>query len=98
MFQLIVQYFTPKTGINVKLLDFYEDPEKTSNDILNAIKSRLKKQNLPLKYISAYSAGNASVNFGNRHSVFTSFEKRMSLHCTGWLQGSYHSQCYLTCC
>ena len=75
MFPLIVQYFTSKTGTNVKLLDFYEDLEETSNDIVNAIKIRLEKQNLPLKYILAYSADNASVNFGNRHSVFTSLKK-----------------------
>ena len=75
MFPLIVQYFTPKTGTNVKLLYFYEDLEETSNDKVNAIKIRLEKQNLPLKYISAYSADNARVNFGNRHSVFTSLKK-----------------------
>ena len=78
MFPLIVQYFTPKTGINVKLLDFYEDPKETSDDIMSAIKVKLDKHNLPLECVSAYSADNASVNFENHHSVFTLMKEQCS--------------------
>ena len=71
MFPLIVQYFSPNTGVNVKLLDFYEDPQETSDDIMRQIQARLNKHSLPLESVSAYSADNASINFGNCHSVFT---------------------------
>jgi hypothetical protein len=75
LFPIAVRYWTPKNGVENKVLDFYDDPDETSAGIANPIKARLTENLLSLENISSYSANNASVNFGKRNSVFQKLQQ-----------------------
>ena len=57
-------------GVQTKVLDFYEDSDETSAAIHYQIVTKLKESGLELDRISAYSADNASLNYGRYNSVF----------------------------
>lgn len=65
-----IQYFHPRVGICRKLLDFYEDSKEKSIDIFHCIKNITESNGLQISQITAYSADNASVNYGKHNSVF----------------------------
>lgn len=69
-FPYAVQYFNEKHGICRKLLDFYEDSEETSLDIFQCLQKITAACDLKMSQISAYSADNASVNYGKFNSVY----------------------------
>lgn len=69
-FPYAVQYFNNKKGICQKLLDFYEDANETSLDIYQCLKKITADAGLSINQISAYSADNASVNYGIHNSVY----------------------------
>lgn len=69
-FPYAVQYFDSKKGICQKLLDFYEDADETSLDIFQCLKKITADADLSINQISAYSADNASVNYGIHNSVY----------------------------
>uniref|UniRef100_A0A9J8D4G3 Uncharacterized protein n=1 Tax=Cyprinus carpio carpio TaxID=630221 RepID=A0A9J8D4G3_CYPCA len=69
LFPLALRYYTPDLGVQNKLLDFYDDCNENSDAIFNQVVSRLER-NLGLERISAYSADNASVNYGVHNSVY----------------------------
>lgn len=71
MFPICVQYFTIESGVNKKLLDFIEQNDEHSVVLAEMIVSSLSAHRLDIKNVSAYSADNASVNFGCKQSVFT---------------------------
>ena len=56
------------------VLDFFENPNETSETIYNDIKSRIIKNKLQIINVSAYGADNAAVNFGKNKSVFTNLK------------------------
>lgn len=70
LFPVAVRYFNINTGIQTKLIDFYENTDESSDSIVKEIKNTLYKYGLDIKYISAYCADNASVNYGVHNSVF----------------------------
>lgn len=74
MFPICIRFWTAEKGIENKLLDFYEDANETSDGISNQIISRLEKYGLQVRNVTAYSADNASVNFGIHHSVYQSLK------------------------
>jgi hypothetical protein len=74
-FSIAVRYWTPKNGVENKVLDFYDDPDETSAGIANQIKARLTENSLSVENISSYSADNASVNFGKHNSVFQKLQQ-----------------------
>jgi hypothetical protein len=51
LFPVAVRYWTPKNGIEYKVLDFYDDPDETSAGIANQIKARLTENLLSLENI-----------------------------------------------
>ena len=69
LFPLSVRYWTPDLGVQTKVLDFYDDSDETSAAIHNQIVTKLEENGLELDMISAYSADNASVNYGRYNSV-----------------------------
>ena len=71
MFPICLQYFTIDSGINKKLLDFVEQNDEKSAEIADMLISNLNDKGLEVKNVSAYSADNASVNYGCQKSVFT---------------------------
>ncbi|XP_026744936.1 uncharacterized protein LOC113506291, partial [Trichoplusia ni] len=71
LFPLVVQYFTPKSGIQQKLIDFYENPDESANGMFSAIKNSLESLELPFSQISGFSADNTNANFGHNHSLYT---------------------------
>ncbi|RXN24084.1 zinc finger protein 862-like [Labeo rohita] len=70
LFPLSVRYWTPDLGVQMKVLDFYDDSDETSAAIHNQIVTKLEENGLGLDMISAYSADNASLNYGRYNSVF----------------------------
>lgn len=71
MFPIAIQYFTLNEGINKFVLDFYEDPNESSRAIYENIKEKLNSNKLNIQDLIAYTADNASVNYGQHKSVFT---------------------------
>uniref|UniRef100_A0A3B1JH27 HAT C-terminal dimerisation domain-containing protein n=1 Tax=Astyanax mexicanus TaxID=7994 RepID=A0A3B1JH27_ASTMX len=70
LFPLSLRYWTPKLGLKSKILDFYEDSHESAATIHCQITSKLEENGLQLDMISAYTADNASVNYGKNNSVF----------------------------
>jgi len=75
MFPICVQYFTVESGISKKLLDFVEQNDEHSVPVAKMITKSLSSHGLDIKNVSAYSADNASVNYGSRQSVFTELKE-----------------------
>ena len=75
LFPIAIQYFDINSGINIFVIDFYEDPNETSNAIYNRLKMCLNEYNLDLNNLIAFSGDNASVNYGKYHSIFQSFKE-----------------------
>ncbi|GFU96465.1 uncharacterized protein TNCV_90381 [Trichonephila clavipes] len=69
-FTVAIQYFSPKSGICHKTLDFYEDSFEDSTSIKERLCEVMDKSRLPWSRVTAYGADNASVNFGVNNSVF----------------------------
>jgi hypothetical protein len=78
MFPLAVQFFTPEEGIEKKLIDFVENPDESSQGIVDSIQCSLDKTGLALDNVSAFSADNANVNYGVHNSVFTKLKQSNS--------------------
>ncbi|ROL50146.1 hypothetical protein DPX16_15187 [Anabarilius grahami] len=76
LFPLALRYYTPDLGVQNKLLDFYDDFNENSDAIFNQVVSKLEERNLGLERISAYSADNASVNYGVHNSVYKKLTDR----------------------
>ncbi|XP_041840401.1 uncharacterized protein LOC121639304 [Melanotaenia boesemani] len=76
LFPLCVRYWTPDLGVQTKVLDFYDDSCETAAAIYNQITSKLKENGLGLDMISAYTADNASVNYGRNNSVFQKLKEK----------------------
>ncbi len=70
LFPLSLRYWTPELGLKSKILDFYEDSHESAATIHHQITSKLEENGLQLDLISAYTADNASVNYGKNNSVF----------------------------
>jgi hypothetical protein len=68
MIPVAIKFWTPQDGTHNRVLDFYSDSEQFAGVIANQLTSRLEKTDL-LK-VSAFFAGNASVNYGKHSSVF----------------------------
>ncbi|GFX56297.1 uncharacterized protein TNCV_2242311 [Trichonephila clavipes] len=81
-----IQYFSPKSGICHKILDFYEDSFEDSTSIKERLCEVMDKSRLPWSRVTAYGAGNASVNFGVNNSVFQKLKSEenndvIAVHC-----------------
>lgn len=63
LFPTLVRYFHPKTGVNIKLLDFVNLPGETSDIISNSVVQIISKHNLTEKLVG-FCADNANTNFG----------------------------------
>lgn len=73
-----MRYWTPDLGVQTKVLDFYDDSDETAAAIHNQITTKLKENGLGLDMISAYTADNASVNYGRNNSVFQKLKENNS--------------------
>lgn len=70
LFPLAVRYWTPELRLKNRVVDFYEDSAETSESIHCQITNKLKDNGLRLEMFSAYTADNASVNYGMFKSVY----------------------------
>uniref|UniRef100_A0A3B1JNJ2 DUF4371 domain-containing protein n=1 Tax=Astyanax mexicanus TaxID=7994 RepID=A0A3B1JNJ2_ASTMX len=66
----VFEILDTKAGLKSKILDFYEDSHESAATIHCQITSKLEENGLQLDMISAYTADNASVNYGKNNSVF----------------------------
>jgi len=74
LFPVCVQYFSAEAGIKKKLLDFVELNDEHSAEVADMLVTCLRSNGLDVKNVSAYSADNASVNYGSKKSVFTALK------------------------
>lgn len=70
LFPVVLRYFQPSVGVVTRLLDFYEDSDETAAAISEKIVDVVQKNNLNMQMVSAYSADNASINFGKHKGVY----------------------------
>ncbi|KAE9522163.1 hypothetical protein AGLY_017423 [Aphis glycines] len=77
LFPLSVQYFSIENGIENKLIDFYENPHETADEMSSYIKKSLENLKLSLHKVSALSADNTNCNFGKNHSLYTNLKKEI---------------------
>ncbi|KAK5648366.1 hypothetical protein RI129_003258 [Pyrocoelia pectoralis] len=66
MFPLLIQYFTEKEGLKIKLLKLSTLPNETSDTITSFCIKALQDLNIPIKNMVAFSADNTNTNFGGR--------------------------------
>ena len=78
MFPVVVTYFL-RTGRCNALIDFYEDHEENASAIFGQLKNSITENGLDMRFVTSYSADNASVNFGCKSSVFTRFKEENNL-------------------
>uniref|UniRef100_A0A8C6NU33 Uncharacterized protein n=1 Tax=Nothobranchius furzeri TaxID=105023 RepID=A0A8C6NU33_NOTFU len=69
-FPIVLRYFHFEEGVQNALLDFYSDSNETSEAITNQLLAKLEMSGLNLQKLSAYTADNASVNYGKHNSVY----------------------------
>lgn len=74
-FPLVLRYFDKNKGVQTKLLSFFNLESEKSVDISSALIKELNKHKIHLRDATAFSADNASVNFGKHQSVFTELKK-----------------------
>jgi hypothetical protein len=70
-----IKFWTPQDGMHNRVLDFYSDSEESAGAIANQLITRLEKMDLSVQKVSAFSADNASVNYGKHSSVFQNLKK-----------------------
>jgi hypothetical protein len=63
---VVIQYFVPSKGIQVKLLDVHEVPGETAEIVTSAIMDTVDKFSVKPKVV-AFSADNTNANFGGAH-------------------------------
>jgi len=77
-FPLAVRLFNFEDGVKDYLLDFYEEPNESSQSIFDTITSAIESLGLDIKNITAFGADNASVNYGKHCSVFEKLKNKKS--------------------
>lgn len=75
-FPLAVRFFDLEKGAKDYLLDFYEEPDETSESIFNTILRAIENFGLDIQNITAFGADNASVNYGKNCSVYEKLLKK----------------------
>ena len=63
LFALVIRFFSPKTGVNVRLLDLQSMPGETSEQIMNFILLSIEENELDLQQLTSFCADNAPANF-----------------------------------
>ena len=69
-FPIMLRYFHFDKGVQNVLLNFYSDSDETSAAITNQLLTKIEESGLDLNKVSAYTADNASVNYGRHNSVY----------------------------
>ncbi|CAG4958334.1 unnamed protein product [Parnassius apollo] len=77
LFPLLIQYFTEKEGLQIKLLKIDSLPNETSDTITSFCIKSLQDQNIPVQNIVAFSGDNTNTNFGGRDSQAFLIEKQI---------------------
>ena len=73
-FPVLVKYFSQSQGVCEGLLQFYDDHNETASAISDRIKSVITDNGLSIHNMSAFTADNASVNYGKHRSVYQSLK------------------------
>lgn len=70
LFPIAIKYFDITKGLRDRILDSYKDSHESAIDISNHLNACLDKYNLNINNVSSFSADNAPVNYGKKHSVY----------------------------
>lgn len=75
-FPISVRFWTPEQGIQNRVLDFFEQAVESADAVTDTLLNKLKEHKLSIHNISAYSADNAAVNYGRKHSIYQNLKKK----------------------
>ena len=78
MIPYIVNYFSHRRGIQHAILEVYEQPNETAEQIASTILEVLKRNCLDLENLTSLGADNTNTNYGCNHSVFTLVQQQQS--------------------
>lgn len=78
MYPIVIRYFDQEKGVQNKLMDFYEDSNETSQKFFENIDNFMLQHDLDTTLLSAFSADNASVNYGAHNSVYQKIKDKYS--------------------
>ncbi len=70
LFPIVITYFDVITGINNFVLDFFEDSNESAYNIYKHLIESFNNNSIKIDNIIAFTADNASVNYGVRKSVY----------------------------
>ncbi|XP_051167012.1 uncharacterized protein LOC127285186 [Leptopilina boulardi] len=87
LFPILVRYFAPKVGTQIKILDLAALPGETSDIIVTYLLDRLENHELKEK-LAGYCADNTNANFGGRarqgkNNVFFKLKDKLSQNIIG---------------
>ncbi len=73
-----VRFWTPEQGIQKRVLDFFEQAAESTDSVTDTMLQKLTEHKLSIHNVSAFSADNAAVNYGKRHSVHRNLKQHDS--------------------
>lgn len=76
-FPLSVRFWTPKQGIQSRVLDFFEQAAKSADAVTDTLLQKLTEHKF-IHNVSAFSADNTPVNYGKKHSVYQHLKQHNS--------------------
>ncbi|CAM4613636.1 unnamed protein product [Leuciscus chuanchicus] len=69
-FPISVRFWTPEQGIQNRVLDFFEQAAESADAVTDTLLQKLAEHKLSIHNVSAFSADNAAVNYGRKHSIY----------------------------
>lgn len=78
IFPFIINNFTIECGIKRSVLEVVEQPRETADNIVDTLRTVLKKHNLDPVHLTSLGADNTNANFGRHHSVFSIMQLQVS--------------------
>lgn len=88
IFPLLIQYFSEKEGLQLKLMKLESLENETSDTIVTYCINTLENLNISLEKLTAFSADNTNTNFGGRerqgtNNVFFKLQTKLSKNIEG---------------
>ena len=77
-FPISVRFWTPEQDIQNRVLDFFEQAAESADAVTATLLQKLAEHKLSIHNVSAFSADNAAVNYGRKHSIYQNLKQQNS--------------------